>query len=182
MARIRLARAEEEASKNEHRLHARISELERKNALLAAESKRNYERGVQQATAVYTEVIRGYVAENVNLRELVRWMYDRMDESCAVQHPYAPAPISYDLLHDRIEKRDRLSDEVPSDIGSLKALVVVKQPDGSVIMMEGMADTFSVEMDNEWFVSESGAIGPLAMPGRTASVHFYDVTIKESRR
>lgn len=85
-------------------------------------------------------------------------------------------------MHDRIEKRDRLSDEVSSDIGSLKALVVVKLPDGSVIMMEGMADTFSDEPDNEWFVSESGAIGDLAMPGRTASVHFYDVTIKESRQ
>ena len=36
--------------------------------------------------------------ENRKLRELVRWMYDRMDESCAVQHPYAPAPISYDRL------------------------------------------------------------------------------------
>ena len=72
MARIRLARAEEEASKNENRLHARISELERKNALLTAESKHSFERGVQQATAVFTEVIREYVAENVNLRELVR--------------------------------------------------------------------------------------------------------------
>ena len=37
-------------------------------------------------------------AENAKLRELVRWMYDRMDESCAVQYPYAPAPISYDRL------------------------------------------------------------------------------------
>ena len=72
MARIRLARAEEEASKNEHRLHARISELERKNALLTAESKHSFERGVQQATAVFTEIIREYVAENENLRELVR--------------------------------------------------------------------------------------------------------------
>ena len=37
-------------------------------------------------------------AENAKLRELVHWMYDRMDESCAVQHPYAPTPISYDRL------------------------------------------------------------------------------------
>lgn len=36
--------------------------------------------------------------QNDQLRELVRWMYDRMDESCAVQYPYAPAPISYDRL------------------------------------------------------------------------------------
>ena len=34
----------------------------------------------------------------VALEELVRWMYDRMDESCAVQHCYAPAPIDYDTL------------------------------------------------------------------------------------
>jgi hypothetical protein len=36
--------------------------------------------------------------EDAQLRELVRWMYVLMDESCAVQHPYAPAPISYDRL------------------------------------------------------------------------------------
>ena len=36
--------------------------------------------------------------ENADLRKLVRWMYDRMDESCAVQHCYAPAPIDYDTL------------------------------------------------------------------------------------
>lgn len=38
------------------------------------------------------------IEENIKLRELVRWMYDRMDESCAVQHCYAPAPINYDTL------------------------------------------------------------------------------------
>lgn len=37
-------------------------------------------------------------SENAKLRELVSWMYDRMDESCAVQYPYAPTPISYDRL------------------------------------------------------------------------------------
>ena len=37
-------------------------------------------------------------SENAKLRELVHWMYDCMDESCAVQHPYAPTPISYDRL------------------------------------------------------------------------------------
>lgn len=36
--------------------------------------------------------------ENAKLRKLVSWMYDRMDESCAVQYPYAPTPISYDRL------------------------------------------------------------------------------------
>ena len=42
------------------------------------------------------EILR-LVDENTKLRELVRWMYYLM-ESCAVQHPYAPAPISYDRL------------------------------------------------------------------------------------
>ena len=37
-------------------------------------------------------------SENAKLRELVRWMYNRMDESCAVQHCYAPSPIDYDTL------------------------------------------------------------------------------------
>ena len=32
----------------------------------------DYERGVEQASAVYKEVIREYVAENAKLRELVR--------------------------------------------------------------------------------------------------------------
>ena len=36
--------------------------------------------------------------ENAKLRELVHWMYDRMDESCAVQHPYSPMSINYDQL------------------------------------------------------------------------------------
>lgn len=37
-------------------------------------------------------------SENAKLKELVHWMYDCMDESCAVQHPYAPTPINYDQL------------------------------------------------------------------------------------
>lgn len=32
----------------------------------------DYERGVERASAAYKEVIRGYVAENAKLRELVR--------------------------------------------------------------------------------------------------------------
>ena len=32
----------------------------------------DYERGVEQASAIYKEVIREYVAENAKLRELVR--------------------------------------------------------------------------------------------------------------
>lgn len=35
----------------------------------------DYERGVEQASAVYKEVIREYVAENAKLRELVRFMW-----------------------------------------------------------------------------------------------------------
>ena len=59
---------------------------------------KDYQRGVDAAGAIYAEVIREYVAENTKLRELVSWMYYLMDESCAVQHPYAPAPIRYDQL------------------------------------------------------------------------------------
>lgn len=50
--------------------------------------------------------------ENAKLRELVRWMYDRMDESCAVQHAYAPAPISYDLLMQALARVRNLGVEV----------------------------------------------------------------------
>jgi hypothetical protein len=36
----------------------------------------DYERGVEQASAVYKDVIREYVAENAKLRKLVMDMYD----------------------------------------------------------------------------------------------------------
>lgn len=49
---------------------------------------------------------------NAELRELVRWMYDRMDESCAVQYPYAPAPISYDRLMQALARARELGVEV----------------------------------------------------------------------
>jgi hypothetical protein len=48
--------------------------------------------------------VRKVEAENKKLRELVAWMYRLMDESCAVQHPYAPEPIRYDTLMDAHEK------------------------------------------------------------------------------
>jgi len=51
-------------------------------------------------------------AENDRLRELVRWMYARMDESSAVQHPYAPAPISYDHLMQAHARARKLGVEV----------------------------------------------------------------------
>ena len=50
--------------------------------------------------------------ENAKLRELVCWMYDRMDESCAVQYPYAPAPISYDRLMQALARARDLGVEV----------------------------------------------------------------------
>ena len=50
--------------------------------------------------------------ENAKLRELVSWMYDRMDESCAVQHPYAPAPIRYDQLMQALGRARELGVEV----------------------------------------------------------------------
>jgi len=46
----------------------------------------------------YAQEITSLWVDNSKLRELVRWMYRRMDESCAVQHPYAPTPINYDQL------------------------------------------------------------------------------------
>ena len=51
-------------------------------------------------------------AENAKLRELAAWMYRLMDESCAVQHPYAPEPIRYDTLLDVHEKLCELGVEV----------------------------------------------------------------------
>lgn len=38
----------------------------------------DYERGVEQASAIYKEVIREYVAENDKLRELVRSFHSGM--------------------------------------------------------------------------------------------------------
>jgi len=52
------------------------------------------------------------VKRNAELRELVSWMYDRMDESCAVQYPYAPAPISYDRLMQALARARELGVEV----------------------------------------------------------------------
>jgi hypothetical protein len=53
-------------------------------------------------------------AENTKLRELAAWMYRLMDESCAVQHPYAPEPIRYDTLMDAHEKLRELGIEADS--------------------------------------------------------------------
>ena len=59
-----------------------------------------------------TDEIKRLKAENAKLRELVCWMYDRMDESCAVQYPYAPAPISYDRLMQALARARELGVEV----------------------------------------------------------------------
>ena len=48
----------------------------------------------------------------VRLEELATDMYHLMDESCAVQHPYAPEPIRYDTLLDVHEKLRELGIEV----------------------------------------------------------------------
>lgn len=54
--------------------------------------------------------------ENAKLRELVRWMYGRMDESCAVHHTYAPAPVSYEILMQALARLRELGIEA-SDAG-----------------------------------------------------------------
>lgn len=51
-------------------------------------------------------------SENAKLRKLVHWMYDCMDESCAVQHPYAPTPINYDQLMQAQARACKLGIEV----------------------------------------------------------------------
>lgn len=50
--------------------------------------------------------------ENAKLRELLAWMYRLMDESCAIQYPYAPEPIRYDTLMGVYEKLRELGVEV----------------------------------------------------------------------
>lgn len=56
--------------------------------------------------------VRKAEAKNAKLRELVSWMYDRMDESCAAQYPYAPTPISYDRLMQALARARELGVEV----------------------------------------------------------------------
>lgn len=48
----------------------------------------DYERGVEQASAVYKEVIREYVAENAKLRELVKRMHRHIKQTCDVCDEY----------------------------------------------------------------------------------------------
>ena len=43
----------------------------------------DYERGVEQASAIYKEVIREYVAENTKLRELLQRTWDAFHDATA---------------------------------------------------------------------------------------------------
>jgi len=45
----------------------------------------DYERGVEQASAIYKEVIREYVAENAKLLELVEDMHAALQAFCDAQ-------------------------------------------------------------------------------------------------
>ena len=67
----------------------------------------DYERGVEQASATYKEVIRGYVSENDKLRELVRDLWT----SCPVKYENCAACKYKDsetafgcALYDRMEE------------------------------------------------------------------------------
>ena len=75
--------------------------------------KLNDEDGQHPSTVyVNNDSYQRSISENAKLRKLVRWMYDRMDESCAAQHPYAPAPISYDRLMQALARAHELGIEV----------------------------------------------------------------------
>jgi len=63
----------------------------------------DYERGVEQASSVYKEVIREYVVENSKLRELVRDMHTlATDPGVYVRYPYCDA---WDEKLDVVEKQ-----------------------------------------------------------------------------
>lgn len=69
-----------------------------------------------EGIAEHAERIVRLEEENAKLRELVSWMYRLMDESCAVQHPYAPEPIRYDTLIDVYEKLRELGIEMTENV------------------------------------------------------------------
>lgn len=58
----------------------------------------DYERGVEQASAIYKEVIREYVAENAKLRELVRISIDYCNsgtcDECPIQGEDGSCPYA----------------------------------------------------------------------------------------
>lgn len=61
----------------------------------------------------YDDELRAALDDNKKLRKFARWMYDCMDESCAVHYPYAPAPISYNQLMQAQARARDLEIEVP---------------------------------------------------------------------
>lgn len=62
------------------------------------EDQEGYDQMLRDRLRQQTELHVKAETENAKLRELVCWMYDCMDVSCAVQYPYSPAPISYNQL------------------------------------------------------------------------------------
>jgi len=79
---------------------------------LCAENERLRQENQSIGMAAYELGRKSMADENAKLRELVRWMYDRMDESCAAQYPYAPTPISYDRLMQALVRARELGIEV----------------------------------------------------------------------
>lgn len=59
----------------------------------------DYERGVEQASAIYKEVIREYVAENAKLLELVEDMLDCIHIRAAFSRP--PTEEMYEMFYKR---------------------------------------------------------------------------------
>lgn len=57
--------------------------------------------------------VRQLKAENAKLTKLARWMYQVMDESCAVRYPYEPAPVSMQALIRAEKELQALGIEVP---------------------------------------------------------------------
>lgn len=70
----------------------------------------DYERGVEQASAIYKEVIREYVAENAKLRELVQDMWphvrhrSRMCGECDLPCDESDECLLYEPMRDRMRE------------------------------------------------------------------------------
>ena len=56
----------------------------------------DYERGVEQASAIYKEVIREYVVENAKLRELVRHLRECTRHNVCAVCEYADDACDFD--------------------------------------------------------------------------------------
>lgn len=57
----------------------------------------------------------GWLQEyGAKVTELARWMYQVMDESCAVRYPHEPAPVSIQALNRAEKELQALGIEVPS--------------------------------------------------------------------